>query len=125
MKVFDLNQVEDNSLMESDLCIVGSGPAGLSIANEFAQTRIDVLVLESGGLEDEADTQTLYDIESVGAPRSIIQDELRRRILGGTSHIWTGRCAPFADIDFEERSWVAHSGWPLTRKQLEPYIERA
>ena len=71
MKVFDLRCFEDHSPIEIDLCIVGTGPAGLSIASEFADAGIRVLLLESGGFEDETDTQALYEIESSGAPRTI------------------------------------------------------
>ena len=68
MSFFDLRQMDENSLIETDLCIVGSGPSGLSIAKEFEGSNIEVLVLESGGLDKEADTQSLYDIENTGAP---------------------------------------------------------
>ncbi len=125
MKVVDLNRLERGSSFETDVCIIGSGPAGLSIANEFIGTNTRVLVLESGGLYDEPATQALYEIENTGAPRIMGQDVLRYRILGGTSHIWTGRCAPFDGIDFEPRSWVPWSGWPVTREDLEPYFEQA
>ena len=125
MQILDLNELANESLVDADLCVVGSGPAGVSIAKEFAGARTNVVVLESGGLADELDTQSLYDIVSVGAPRAIKQESLRRRILGGSSHIWTGRCAPFFDLDFEPRPWVPFSGWPLTRRSLEPYLERA
>ena len=108
-----------------DRCIVGSGPAGISIAAEFAKTNVNVLVLESGGVDDEQDTQRLYEIESAGAPRVMDQQDLRRRILGGSSHIWTGRCAPFDALDFESRPWISNSGWPLSRANLDPYLERA
>jgi choline dehydrogenase-like flavoprotein len=125
MRIFDLNKLEDGVSIEADLCIVGSGPAGISIAAEFAKTNVNVLVLESGGVDDEQDTQRLYEIESAGAPRVMDQQDLRRRILGGSSHIWTGRCAPFDALDFESRPWISNSGWPLSRANLDPYLERA
>jgi choline dehydrogenase-like flavoprotein len=124
MKVLDLNRLEDNSLIQADLCIVGTGPAGVSIARQFAQKNIKVLLLESGGPEEEPETQALYAIESA-PPRKINQDSIRRRILGGSSYIWTGRCAPFHPLDFEERSWIPNTGWPITRAELEPWIARA
>jgi len=125
MKFLDLRQLEDDSLLVADLCIVGSGPVGLSIANELAGTSLEVLVLESGGLENEPNTQSLYDIESTGVPRRLNQENSRLRIFGGTSRIWTGRCAPLDDEDFDARSWVKYSGWPFTRAQMDPYLERA
>jgi choline dehydrogenase-like flavoprotein len=125
MRVFDLRYFEDHSPIETDLCIVGTGPAGLSIACEFADAGIRVLLLESGGFEDEAETQALYEIESTGAPRAMDQDFIRRRIFGGSSHVWTGRCAPFDPVDFERRSWVPYSGWPVTGPEIDPFLRRA
>jgi choline dehydrogenase-like flavoprotein len=124
MNISDLHHLEDNATLETDLCIVGTGPAGLSIAAEFAGTNTSVLVLESGGLEWETDTQALCDIVSA-PPRQMNQDILRARILGGSSHIWTGRCAPFHPLDFETRPWVANSGWPIARSDFEPWLTRA
>jgi choline dehydrogenase-like flavoprotein len=125
VKFNDLRQLEDNLVIETDLCIVGSGPAGLSIAKEFANTNIRVWIIESSGLKEDPEAQTLYDIESVGVPRVMQQDILRYRIWGGSSHLWTGRCAPFDDIDFQTRPWIPHSGWPVSRTEMEPYFERA
>ena len=125
MKFSDLREIPADSLIETDLCIIGSGPAGLSIAKEFIGTAIRVLIVESGGLGEEPKTQALYDIENVGAERHIEQDLIRNRIFGGTSHTWTGRCAPFDAIDFQQRDWVPYSGWAIAQSSLEPYLDRA
>ena len=124
MTVGDLNQLEDNSIIDVDLCVVGTGPAGVSIAKEFGGTKTRVLLLESGGLEEEFPVQALYDIEAA-PPRRMNQDILRRRILCGSSYIWTGRCAPFQTLDFEERAWIPNSGWPVTRAEFEPWLAHA
>jgi choline dehydrogenase-like flavoprotein len=124
VNVSDLRALKDNLVIESDLCIVGSGPAGLSIAKEFVGTNIKVVILESGGKSEEAETQALYEIESIGVPRQMNQDVIRSRILGGSSHIWTGRVAPFDELDFKERSWVPYSGWSISRRSLDPYLVR-
>ena len=125
MKFSDLRELEDNLTIETDICIIGSGPAGLSIAQELAGANAQIWIIESGGLGEEKDTQALYEIESSGAPRVMQQDIIRTRIFGGSSHIWTGRCAPFDPIDFQARSWIPYSGWPITRNELDPYLERA
>lgn len=124
MNIADLHELEPNTVLHADLCIVGTGPAGMSIAAEFAGTKTRVLLLEAGGREWETDTQALYEIESA-PPRQMNQDILRARMLGGSSHIWTGRCAPFHPVDFERRHWVANSGWPITRADFEPWLDRA
>lgn len=124
MSVSDLRDFEDNAVIETDICIVGSGPAGLSIAKEFAGTNTQVWVVESGGYTEEPDTQALYEIESVGVPR-MPQERVRNRILGGSTHTWFGRCAPFNEMDFQQRDWVPYSGWPIELESLVPYLERA
>jgi choline dehydrogenase-like flavoprotein len=121
----DLRDLDDNLTIDADICIVGSGPAGLSIARAFMDSNVQVCIAESGGLGEEAATQDLNEIENVGVPRRMQQDTVRYRIFGGTSHIWTGRCAPFDPIDFQKRPWIPHSGWPITRDELDPYLERA
>lgn len=123
MQVDDLGFVEP--ALEADVCIVGSGPAGLTIARELAGSGLDVLVLESGGRTRSAAADALNEIESIGAPRVLEQWHVRNRMLGGSSHTWAGRCAPFQPIDFETREWVAHSGWPIERAELVPYLDRA
>jgi choline dehydrogenase-like flavoprotein len=124
MSVHDLNLFEQDSVIEADLCIVGTGPAGLSIAKTFAGTSTKVVLVESGGQSEEPATQALYEIEAE-PPRRINQDVIRRRMLGGSSRIWTGRCAPFQELDFERRSWVPNSGWPIARKEFEPWLAPA
>jgi choline dehydrogenase-like flavoprotein len=50
---------------------------------------------------------------------------VRCRGLGGSTLAWAGKSATFDEIDFEARSWIAHSGWALPRRELEPYFECA
>jgi len=107
------------------LCIVGSGPAGSTLAQELSNTGLQVVMLESGGRERNPDVDTLDDIENVGRPRVEDQWSVRNRILGGSSHTWGGRCAGFDEIDFEERPWVPHSGWPIAMDDMVPYLDRS
>lgn len=125
MKFSNLKALDSYSEIKADLCIVGSGPAGLSIAREFIGTSVNVLVVESGSKDEDPETQSLYQIENVGVPRELNHTVNRYRIVGGTSHIWTGRCAPFDELDFQPRSWVPYSGWSITRRSLDRYLERA
>jgi choline dehydrogenase-like flavoprotein len=80
--------------------------------------------LESGGFELDAESQALCRATNVGLPYFPL-DENRQRRFGGTTNLWAGWCRPLDEIDFEERSWVARSGWPIAREELLPYYARA
>ena len=125
MRLVDLRELEDPISFDTDLCIVGSGPAGATIAKEFAGSTIEVLVIEGGGAEQTFANQALYEVENVGAARTTQQELVRNRVLGGTSQTWAGRCVSFDDIDFERRTWVPHSGWPISPMDIAPFLDRA
>jgi choline dehydrogenase-like flavoprotein len=120
----DFNDGSVPGLFEADLCIIGAGAAGISIARTFIGAPVSVCVVESGSFEFDASTQALYDGEIVGSPY-VDLDACRMRMLGGSTIHWGGWCAPYDDIDFEQRPWVPHSGWPIGRAELEPFYQRA
>jgi len=105
----------------------GSLGVGVRIPREDAgrAQRLRVVVVESGGTERDADVDALNEIESVGHARVMDQWLVRNRLLGGSSNTWTGRCAPFDDIDYEARNWVEYSGWPFTADEMKPFLDRA
>ena len=125
MQFIDLEKLEDAGSIKADLCIAGSGPAGVTIAKEFAGSKVQVLIVEGGGTEQTLADQALYDVENVGADRATPQDRARNRIVGGSSHTWAGRCVSLDDIDFETRGWVPHSGWPINPQNIRPFLERS
>ncbi len=110
--------------IEADLCIVGAGAAGITLAREFIDRPLQVCLLESGGLDFEPDVQKLYDMVNTGLPRAP-QGVTRIRQLGGSTNLWTGRCAPLDPLDFQPRPWVPRSGWPFERATLLPWYRRA
>ncbi|KKZ84045.1 choline dehydrogenase [Rhizobium phaseoli] len=112
-------------LLRCDICIVGSGPAGATLARELSHSGLSVVLLESGGEQRNPENDALNEIENVGRPRARDQWSVRNRVLGGASHTWGGRCGPFDAIDFEHREWVDHSGWPIALQELEPYLDRS
>lgn len=105
---------------QARVVVVGSGPSGITVAATLAESGIHAVVLETGPDADE-----LNRIENVGAPRVEPQRLVRRREFGGSSMAWSGRCTPFDDIDFEERSWIPGSGWPITPSELRPHLAAA
>jgi len=120
----DARRIPENQTLETDICIIGAGAAGITLAHEFAGQAMRVSVLESGGLDVDADSRDLNIGQNIGRPYFPL-DVARMRCLGGTTNHWGGLCRPFEDIDFETRPWVPHSGWPLRKAELQPYYERA
>ena len=123
----DAREPSNDELIETDLCIVGSGPAGISIARELRGSGYQICLLESGGRQPERRAQQLNRCQSTGYP---IQLSLSRvRAFGGTSRWWwpdqTWASRPLDPIDFEARPSVRYSGWPFDRAHLEPFYERA
>lgn len=122
----DARLIAGGATFQADLCIVGGGAAGLSIALEFADGPLTVLLLEGGGLKTDPDSQALYRGASVGLPYADLETA-RVRYLGGTTNRegWGGWCKPLDQLDFDKRDWVPYSGWPITRADLDPYYKRA
>src|SRR4051812_23391796 len=90
----------------------------------LANTKFKVLLLESGGANFDPAIQRMYSGSQTG-PRYAALDAGRLRLLGGGTNHWGGWCRPMDAIDFEARPWMPYSGWPFSRKTLEPYYGRA
>ena len=120
----DARTLENGTVLEGDLCIVGAGASGITIAREFANTSLKVLLLEGGGFEFEQRMQDLYRGEIVGQPYFPLQ-AAALHYFGGTTNHWAGFCSTYDEIDFEKRDWVPHRGWPIRRQDLDPFYARA
>jgi choline dehydrogenase-like flavoprotein len=131
----DARQVTPGALLRAEVCVIGSGAGGTTTALELAAAGHQVILLEAGGLRRESSAQETFKGEVVASsegargfgPESLHPplDTVRQRRLGGTTGAWGGRCIPLDAIDFEERDYLAESGWPITREELEPYYQRA
>jgi len=122
--MLDLRTLPPNTMLDADICVVGSGIAGLALAREFLNSPFRVLMVESGGASGDEGTNILNEGETVGLPYfSTVYG--RTRGFGGTSELWAGQCTPMDSCDFEVRPWVQNSGWPFTRAKLDPFYRRA
>lgn len=109
--------------IQSEIAVIGAGPAGISVALEFARLGHEVTLIESGSNRFSARTQTLGDA-ALGSARQAPMSESTRRLIGGASAIWGGRCVPYDPIDFANRSYIPHSRWPVTFEDIAPYFEK-
>ncbi|HTC74308.1 MAG TPA: GMC family oxidoreductase [Edaphobacter sp.] len=110
--------------LTADICIVGAGAAGITLAVEFARKGKKVLLLEGGGAVREDSSQALYDSEIAGLPHRGIHTG-RIRVKGGTTVRWGGQILELDPRDFTPRPGVPESGWPFPKTELTSYYERA
>ncbi|HEX8217176.1 MAG TPA: GMC family oxidoreductase [Allosphingosinicella sp.] len=120
----DLADARSSLTRESEICIIGAGAAGLTIARRLLGAGHSVVLLESGGQDYEAPAADLNAGETVGEPYYPL-DHARLRFFGGTTAIWGGRCAELQPFDFTTKPWLPHSGWPFAHETLRPYYEEA
>lgn len=104
-----------------DVCIVGSGPAGISAARKLGARGHDVVLMEGGGLEITAESQELYEGDIIGLDY-YDPTTTRLRYFGGTSNHWGGRSRPLDAHDFKVISYHPLSGWPITIADVDPYV---
>jgi choline dehydrogenase-like flavoprotein len=120
----DARNLENNSLIEGDICMIGAGAAGISMALEFMNTPYKVILLEGGGFEYDEQVQELYAGKTTGQ-RYFPLKSIRLHYFGGTTGHWAGWCAEFDEIDFKKRDWIPGSGWPITLNDVKPFYPRA
>jgi choline dehydrogenase-like flavoprotein len=111
--LIDARALSENEIIETDICIIGAGPAGITLAHEFLGQPFRVCLLESGGLEPDEQTESLSEGENIGLPYLALKTT-RFRYFGGTLGMGAW-CGPLDEIDFEKRDWVPYSGWPFDK----------
>lgn len=129
--LIDGRSIPAESTFDSDICIVGAGPAGLALAFSLLDSGQRITIVEAGG-KDAIDSKDALSFEPSNTPLEPLA-ESRWRQLAGTAVVWNTRLTnrPAARYirlnaeDFEERPWLAYSGWPFGLEALNPYYERA
>ena len=120
----DLETTQPKAVAPYDLCIVGSGAAGILLALELLPTGKRILMLEGGGNDLEDRSQDPYRSEVVGLTHRGIHTG-RFRAKGGTTTKWGGQILEFDARDFEVRDAVPESGWPFPKSELTPFYPRS
>jgi choline dehydrogenase-like flavoprotein len=137
----DARELAGGSTSSADVCIIGAGVAGVTLARELIGTPAQVLLLESGGLSFTKSLRSLPTVLSRhlrgeqglagGRNAGLSYYPLRftrARALGGSSRAWAShglQAAPLDAIDFMERDTLPDHGWPFDRATLDPLYERA
>ncbi len=121
--IADFRRSDTPSAFDTDICVIGSGAAGLTVACHAAG-KLRVLVLEAGGRDPApGDDAWLTGASSDFTLTGFLNG--RARAFGGATRRWYGQCIRLDPIDFEPRPWVPHSGWPLAARDLDAHYDRA
>jgi len=109
--IFDLAQAAPARTLRAEVCIIGSGPVGLTLARALAERGHSVVVLEQGPEVAEIRTRPAglaYDrSEYRGA------DLGRAFGFGGTSCAWGGQLLPIRPSEMAARPGQAVPAWPI------------
>ena len=119
-------------VLETDVCVIGAGPAGLAFAQAFVGGQTDVLLLESGGVASEPSAQELNEGRTVGDPYVGLRST-RHRQIGGSANTWHpifydrpgAKYTPLEPSDVEAPSDDTSGDWPLRWSELERWYEHA
>ena len=111
-----LTDQADQPPVDADVLVIGAGTAGLLIATRLAGRGRRVVVLESGGAQQAAETHPLNQVEQTGTGY-LGAEAGRFRCLGGTSTRWGGVMVPFLaeDVGPHTAGWVDDWGLPWSR----------
>jgi choline dehydrogenase-like flavoprotein len=138
----DARHLAPHSALQADICIIGAGVAGISIAREFIGRPERVVILEGGGLgftkslsalptvlrRHTFGEQALASGRNAGQPYYPLRFT-RVRAFGGSSRAWHEdrgvHVRPLDAIDFLPRDGLPEHGWPIDKAQLDPFYVRA
>ena len=128
--IIETSQQNESFIDNSDVCIIGAGPAGITLAQKLSRNdNIKISIIESGDLSFNSESQKLNSGECLEFGNYPHQNysisHARIRQFGGTSNVWAGWSGPLEQDDFNERSWIEETGWPISYQDLEPFYKKS
>jgi choline dehydrogenase-like flavoprotein len=118
----DLKEYREKLITGYDYCIIGTGPAGITLANELKSGDRKIALVESGLFKKSDYADKLRRVSGEGI---YIKPNSRERVVGGASTTWSGASSFLDEIDMAPREGMKYSGWPIVRKDLLPFYGRA
>ena len=126
-KVKDISHL--NAYNDFDVCIIGAGPSGITMAKNLVENGINTVILDSGtsllnwAFNKKLKSLAAYDFSgNTDYPLT----KTKARLIGGNSNFWTGRCERLAPSDFENHPYTPENNpWPVKYDEMEPYYYQA
>ena len=137
----DGRNIPNGTVLSTQVCVIGSGPAGITAAWQLQKAGIKVILIEGSRpylhyQDSWPDKVLLYNGEADGLFATNESEFLilpyirhqspakeRERVYGGTSTHWGGQSRPEDPIDLQARP--GFPGWPITREDLDPFYAQA
>ena len=121
----DAREIPNQTILDTTVCILGGGAVGITLARELVRNGIEVILLPGAGKKERKSDRDRYRGRADPPGSHEPLEENRKRVFGGTTTAWGGRCVPFDPIDFEPRSWIPNSGWPIGWENVQPFLAEA
>tara|TARA_B100001142_G_scaffold330346_1_gene398365 strand:- start:3569 stop:4972 length:1404 start_codon:yes stop_codon:yes gene_type:complete len=107
--------IEEIKNLNFPVLIVGSGPAGISVALKLEEKKVKCLIIEAGDEEYKEDSQDFYKSKVIGDEITDLKYS-RVRQFGGTSNQWGGWSKPMEEYNL--------SSWDIETNELKKYAEQ-
>lgn len=129
--MIDARTLDPSTPLTCDICIVGTGPAGTTLATQLIASGLDVILLEAGDFEND---QLELGAPATGFKFGADTNVINTHRYGGNANAWsihmpgsyTGvRFAKLQPGDLSARAPLRTEHWPFTLDTLEPYAARA
>jgi choline dehydrogenase-like flavoprotein len=105
-------------VIETDVCIVGSGMGGGTLALKLADLGLRPLVIEAGNTDPD-----MTPVSTNGIGRAFGLDRSHAIEVGGSTNLWHGVVSPLDRRDFADGP--GYTGWPIRYETMLPYWHAA
>ncbi|MFQ5458157.1 MAG: GMC family oxidoreductase [Myxococcota bacterium] len=131
-KVFQFSDIHENRSETADVCVIGTGAGGATVAYELASAGKSVVMLEAGGYykapdfnQRELDMNALLYVDGAGqTPKDGSITVLQGRCVGGSTTVNALVC--FRTPDFVLEDWAANYGIQgCSPADMAPHFARA
>jgi choline dehydrogenase-like flavoprotein len=117
----DLEEMEASALpIRTQVCIIGAGLAGHTLAQRLTASGVQVALLEAGGRDPEDRSQVIYNARMPRLTHTGTT-EGRFRVLGGSTTRWGGQLLPYTPEIFQPTTSLPSYGWPIGLDEVAPY----